>query len=345
MRPIPCTWLLVAALAMISSSNTARAALFCADSAAGIQFALTASEDNGQDDQIDIVSGSYTGGFVFNSSEANTLTIFGGYTAACAQLSAIPAILDGNAASRTLTVIMSSMLTSASLHIERMTFLDGKDTNGGGGGLLVSMQAGDVRLETNRFLLDHSTGFAGALLVDTNGLITLRNNLFYANSAPTMAAGELLTSNSVAYVTGNTILDNSASTTGGVGGLYVASNAGTHFWLSNNILWGNSANGGFDLATNAAVILLNNDIGTMSGVVADPLSQDNQSVAPDFAPCSGLFCHNYNLARSSPLVDAGVDNPPTGTGSVDLEGKPRVIGPHVDIGAYEQDVLFRDGFE
>ncbi len=33
-----------------------------------------------------------------------------------------------------------------------------------------------------------------------------------------------------------------------------------------------------------------------------------------------------------------------GSGSLDLGGSQRLIGAHVDIGAYESDVLLRDGF-
>jgi hypothetical protein len=31
--------------------------------------------------------------------------------------------------------------------------------------------------------------------------------------------------------------------------------------------------------------------------------------------------------------------------SYDLDGNDRVIGPAIDLGAYESDVLFRDGFD
>ena len=68
-------------------------------------------------------------------------------------------------------------------------------------------------------------------------------------------------------------------------------------------------------------------------------------VDPQFAACEGFVCFDFELARSSPLVDAGDDDPPGGLSDADLAGKPRVIGPHVDIGAYENDRLLADGFE
>ncbi|HVS02961.1 MAG TPA: right-handed parallel beta-helix repeat-containing protein [Thermoanaerobaculia bacterium] len=44
---------------------------------------------------------------------------------------------------------------------------------------------------------------------------------------------------------------------------------------------------------------------------------------------------DYHLALTSPAIDAGDDTPPGGLGTHDLDGGPRVQGPHVDIGAYE----------
>jgi parallel beta-helix repeat protein len=43
---------------------------------------------------------------------------------------------------------------------------------------------------------------------------------------------------------------------------------------------------------------------------------------------------DYRLATNSPCVDAGVDEDWM-PAALDFEGKPRVLGPHVDIGAYE----------
>ncbi|QBB71246.1 hypothetical protein ELE36_13260 [Pseudolysobacter antarcticus] len=340
--------ILISFVAMFFCANV-RAALFCVNSVAGLNFALTTSQDNGQNDQIDIVAGSYAlnaGGLQFFSSEANSITIFGGYNADCSQLTTAVTSLNGENIYQVLRVIQSSTSAAASIHIERITFIAGKTGADGGGGLFATAQNGDVRIESNRFLLNHAENYAGAIYINIGGLITLRNNLFYLNSALQMGVGELQTSNSVAYITGNTMINNSAATvTNGIGGLYVESNSGTNFWLSNNILWNNNANGGVDLYAGASVILRNNDIGTSAFVLPNALSQNNQSVDPDFAPCVGLLCSSFELKRGSPLVDAGIDNPPTGLGSYDLAGKLRTIGPHVDIGAFEEDVIFASGYE
>ena len=43
---------------------------------------------------------------------------------------------------------------------------------------------------------------------------------------------------------------------------------------------------------------------------------------------------NFRLLPGSPCVDAGADSVVT-AGQLDLDGKPRILGAHVDIGAYE----------
>ena len=46
---------------------------------------------------------------------------------------------------------------------------------------------------------------------------------------------------------------------------------------------------------------------------------------------------------SSPLLDGGNDTPPGCLATTDPLGVRRIIGPHVDIGAYEFDRLFAEG--
>jgi hypothetical protein len=130
------------------------------------------------------------------------------------------------------------------------------------------------------------------------------------------------------------------------GGLYVGGAA--HFVVSNNIVWDNLPEqpGPFqnDFQGASSHDRYSNDIGVVSSNTVDGEVVGELSVDPQFAPC-GFLCIGFELERGSPLVDAGVDDPAGGQTATDLAGKPRTIGPHVDIGAYENDLLFADGFD
>ena len=75
---------------------------------------------------------------------------------------------------------------------------------------------------------------------------------------------------------------------------------------------------------------------------------------PDFnnTPSTGdpRFAGVYDarLSIDSPLIDSGVANPAGGVGTFDADGKQRVRGTGVDVGAFEYvppDSIFRNGFE
>lgn len=149
------------------------AAALCVNSVAGLNFALTASQDNRQNDQIDIVAGSYAlnaSGLPLVSSEANSLTFFGGYNADCSQLTTAVTSLNGGSINQVLRVIPSSAATAASIHIERIAFITGKTSVDGGGGLFATAQSGEVRIESNCFLLNHAENYAESIHASRHGL-------------------------------------------------------------------------------------------------------------------------------------------------------------------------------
>ena len=54
---------------------------------------------------------------------------------------------------------------------------------------------------------------------------------------------------------------------------------------------------------------------------------------------------SYRPIDESPVNDHGTNNPSGGVIATDLEGRPRIIGKRMDLGAYESDAILRDGFE
>ena len=337
---------LIAAAACLVAVPT-WAANFCVNTVAEIQAAISEAAANNADDEIRIVGATYelTSGLHFQSEQSNAITFRGGYNANCTVVTGASTTIDGDQQVRGLFILNNN----GDVAVEGLTFVAGLSTNNRGGGLRVISQTGDIRIDRNLFFANRADDFAGALAATTtSGSLRVRNNLAFANSSANVGAMELVQNAGEAYVVGNTIVANSSEGDFAPGGLYVGGSA--HFTLSNNIIWNNIPEdaGPFDvdfMSTAATHTRIANDIGVIAnGTVAD-LVVDEQSVDPEFASCDGFLCFNFELERSSPLVDAGNDAPAGGMPGIDLAGKQRTIGSRVDIGAYETDVLLADGFD
>lgn len=125
--------------------------------------------------------------------------------------------------------------------------------------------------------------------------------------------------------------------------LYVQNYSGAHAYISNTVAWGND--------TDAAVP----DIRVLgTGIYFTRVHYAKLAGTPDFnnTPSTGdpRFAGVYDarLSIDSPLIDSGVANPAGGVGTFDADGKQRVRGAGVDVGAFEYvppDSIFRNGFE
>ena len=120
------------------SSTISFGATFCVSNEAELQAALTAAASNGEDDTIQIVQGTYNGNFVYASTEANNLTVEGGYTEGCASREIDPAntVLDGGGTDMVLALVSQG---AANFTLEGLTLQNGaSSTNFNGGGNLTS---------------------------------------------------------------------------------------------------------------------------------------------------------------------------------------------------------------
>ena len=342
-RPLPHA--LAAGLALLLAGPAA-AAIHCVDTPAELHAAINSAEANGEDDEIHLVGGSYasTTSFHFQSTEPHAVTFRGGYDGACLHPLGEPTTIDGEQSRRGLFILNPD----GDVAVEGITFTRGLSTNNRGGAMRIITDTGDVRVDSNVFLANRADDFGGAIAVTVaNGNMRIRNNLAFANSSANIGAFELVQNAGEAHVVGNTIVANLGEGDFDPGGLHVGGSA--HFVLSNNIIWNNLPEnpGPFDADFTSAAgshSRYANDIGVISnGSVADEVVGE-MNVDPQFADC-GFLCIGFELERGSPLVDAGIDDPAGGMPAVDLARKPRTIGPHVDIGAYENDLLFEDGFD
>jgi hypothetical protein len=330
----------------LSLVTPAAAADFCAHDAFEIQAALTASQANGEDDTILILTGDYLldAGLLFSSTEAHSLDLFGSIDD-CAvphpDLAGAGTVLDGQHQQRPLGIANQN----GAVRIVGLRFAGGF-ADGSGAGLFAS--ARDIIVSANWFYGNHGTGdeqidSGGAALVAATEFLRFDDNLVFGNHAINVGGVTLfLAGNGTAQAIANTIVANLSDEIEAPSGLLVEG-SGT-FTIANNIIWNNAAAGGSDFGAIAANDRYHNDIGIVTekgeppGVVSGELSID-----PGFESCGGTICFDFELARSSPLVDAGDDAyEPL---FIDLAGKPRVIGAHVDIGAFENDRILRDGFD
>ncbi|MGA7296323.1 MAG: choice-of-anchor Q domain-containing protein [Rhodanobacteraceae bacterium] len=345
--------------------TAAHAATFCVHTSTQLQNALATAENNAQDDVIKVTEGYYlapAGGFDYQTyasqdDDDHDLEISGGWfdalNLACLGHHNTPfqTVLDGSGSDRVMYLIMR---THSSITVRFLTFSNGDAGNGSGGGL--SLFAGDIgfaatwTVERNAFV-GNSAKFGGGLHATINqasstARVRVINNLFLLNHASTdIAAAELVVDGGDSInVTNNTILSNTSdnATSNAIGGIYVAGSDVFQF-IANNNFWSNDRYDVYVLADPAGYSLLHNNYQLRGGSPPSAL-QGNISVEPEYQ--HGTF--NYTPVRNSPLVDAGINPPPISINwyltNTDLAGAERKIGD-VDIGAYEEDIIFSDSFE
>jgi hypothetical protein len=362
------------ALAGLSVFAPSWATVFCVADADGLTAALLAAQNDDASDSIRLRTGHYlapAGGWHVDIQNKG-ISIAGGFQDADCQTFSRDAsltVLDGHNEVRPLTIDTSFHdfnQKDGQILISGLTI-----QNGFGalvGGLKISdagpIYNGAIRVERNIFLDNVATTYqednsAGALLAATDGttfdgqtILVVRDNLFARNRAPDAAAAMLFSNNSIA-VNNNTFTRNQATDITLPVRTAVASFTFFSPYYANNILWDNNPDdldGTYDLRADNPIsstlphpTLFDNDVQALFGMPA--VEQDNQSVDPQFVDAAG---GNFRLAGTSQLIDAGIDQPAQGgTGPVDLDGRGRLLGEHVDIGAYEAlpDPVFGNGFD
>jgi hypothetical protein len=314
----------------------------CVDTAAELQSALNAAGANGADDVIQVVQGIYlTPGsrFGYVTSESFDLQLLGGFNASCTDRAIVPAdtILDGGGENPVLAIQPGSS-TWGRILVQGFTIRNGAATGSATAGLEIAAAAGfagRITIDHNMVLDNHAESGSAGLHSRTDGnLLAVINNLIAGNASSTgHGAGFLSCNGEATFLTNNTVADNSCPAC--VGGLEVTGAVAPQ--ISNNILWGND---GVDLAFHhPATWLDHNDVGTFTGT-PDPGSLGNLSVDPLF-----IGGGNYRLQIHSPVSNQGTNSPYSGLPAFDLDGRPRTMDGHVDMGAYEIPPIFISGFE
>jgi hypothetical protein len=234
-------------------------------------------------------------------------------------------------------------------HVMPTATIDGFTIRNGYASMGAGVNAsGQVRI-TNNIITANQASEGGGGIRTGSGTITISNNVISDNTAPDgggvfVYGGAIMTNNLITGNTatrgagiyssgaftgaGNTIIGNTAPS----GGALVY-NIGAAVKLYNSIIAHNSSgilrvSGTLDLRNcdvfgNAAYNFsgLTDPTGTNGNISQDPLFVDRPG-------------GNYRLPAGSPCVDTG-DDTFVKTGETDMDGKPRILGAHVDMGCYE----------
>lgn len=343
------------------------AATFCVSNSTQLQDALNTARLNNEDDTIRISTGTYTAptsGFTYFDSEIfgdddHALDISGGWVAALnspclLQLQdPLQTVLDGSGTHRVMDLVARD---HTSISIRLVTFADGyQSSTNHGVGLAIESDSdgfsGTWTIERDAFINNDGEWGAGLYAhghnVASTSALRVVNNLFLLNHARSnYAAAELIMDGAYGvYLTNNTVLNNVSDEpvlTNRVGGIYM-SGTGTERLVANNNFWNNDKADLWVDSGTTDYYRLHNNFELVYG--STPVqSAGNISVVPVYQS-AGLF--RYVPVRGSQLVDAGVF-PALLSGwylaSHDLVAGDRTVGT-VDIGAYENERIFADGFE
>jgi parallel beta-helix repeat protein len=169
-----------------------------------------------------------------------------------------------------------------------------------------------------------------------SGVTTLINNVITQNSGTN---GGAICAYGPLTMLGNTISNNAAGGSIDVSGVIESYSPVT---MVNNIITFN--NMGVVYADLGSVVTHNDAFGNAGwpglpasggNLAVDPLVIQNIGPGPDNVwGTDDDLRGDFHLAANSPLRDAGEDSV-VQPGERDLDGKPRILGPHVDMGAYE----------
>lgn len=164
------------------------------------------------------------------------------------------------------------------------------------------------------------------------GTATITDNLIDGNATYSQGGGIYVGPAAIATIANNTLVGNSTSSGDGAG-LFVDGVA----TVVNNIVAFNDT--GFGTSVTSSVLKNNDVYGNTDWDyrgIADPTTT-NGNISAD-----PLFVNDgdYHVQGESPCVDAG-DDGYVSQGASDFDGNPRILGSHVDIGAYERPGAIR----
>ncbi len=203
---------------------------------------------------------------------------------------------------------------------------------------------GGTKIVRSCLFIDNQA-FSGGGLYYFYSRATVTNCVFAGNFAHYDGSAIVSPAGTVTNCTfyGNHVDDDTAVVVNGMGELHII----------NSILWDDThTEGYYEIAALMYVYISHCDVrGGEAGVYihSDPwglwgilnwgegnIDADPCFLNPGYWDANGLWVDgDYHLLSDSPCIDAGDPNYIAGPNETDLDGKPRVIGGRIDMGAYE----------
>ena len=132
-------------------SNIADAKIFEISTNLELSAYLAEAESNGEDDLFKIKKGTYSGNFIYASTELHSLTMEGGYNDGFITRDVVPAntVLDGEGNGTVLA--LSAPGVAANFVVDGLTIQNGDVSLHGGGGIYITTDRGNVTI-SNKIL-------------------------------------------------------------------------------------------------------------------------------------------------------------------------------------------------
>lgn len=362
----PVLILFVAAF-LLAGSLQASAAMFCVSTTAQLIAALESSAGNNQSDEIRIVVGNYvaptapSGGFRVVAEGGFSTSVSGGWFSVgqpCDLQLASPAetVLSAQAVPGVNSMTLTTPNTSFTpeLLVANLTLADGRGLAANGGCLRVFVDQGNPTVTLQQLHIrdcrNEQTNSASAVSLSnaSNGSILFRSNLVRDSYSTNGAAVFATTTVAAATISvfNNTIAYNSTDpqSSNPAGLRAVASNGQGLVRVINNVVFNNGGGNQLDMFASESGVLMSSNV--LGSPLSGPAALDGGwrllgAPAAAFVELPG----NLRLRTGSSLRDAGTLPLPQGFGARDADNAPRVQNGRVDIGAFELETLFANGFE
>ncbi|HEY3267491.1 MAG TPA: choice-of-anchor Q domain-containing protein, partial [Armatimonadota bacterium] len=282
-------------------------------------------------DEIWVAAGTYKENLLIRTGRA----LYGGFTGTETERSGRNwsrnvAILDGAQKDRVVTLIGGTGSAEA-ITVDGFTIEKGASRSGGGGVYI----SGNACIVNNIIIgntaVSDGFGWGGGIGIQ-DGAVAISNCIMIGNLADqggALAPGGSAAGADPVKLWNCTVVGNRSGQGGAISAGWTTTLA-----LINCVLAHNDSG---IINSRGSVSLRNCDVYGNSAYnfsgLADPTGT-NGNISAD--PMLSTFASGLHLQPGSPCIDAGDDSVVTG-GQLDLYGKPRLLGAHVDMGADESD--------